>query len=101
VNAWEIAGNDSVESAHNYQFSAVFLGKITKCKKFNFNKNTSMPQYRTTRPFIQRLNFFDFFKKKLKLPPKPADKKMGDCVLGRKPRIRTGKISQTGAWMLS
>jgi hypothetical protein len=38
VNTWKIAGNDCVESPDNGQLSAVFLSKITKCKKFSFNK---------------------------------------------------------------
>ena len=37
MDAGEIAGNDSVESSDDSQLAAVFLSKITKCKKFNFN----------------------------------------------------------------
>jgi hypothetical protein len=37
MNTREIAGYDRVESAYNGQFPAVFLGKITKSKKFSFN----------------------------------------------------------------
>jgi hypothetical protein len=40
MNARKIAGYDCVESPDNSQLSAVFLGKITKGKKFSFNKNT-------------------------------------------------------------
>ena len=38
MNARKITRNNCVESSDNCQFSAVFLGKIAKCKKFNFNR---------------------------------------------------------------
>jgi hypothetical protein len=41
MDAGKIPGNDCVESSDNCQFSAVFLGKITKCKKLDFNNITS------------------------------------------------------------
>ena len=37
VNTRKIAGYDCVESAYNRKLSAVFLGKIAKCKQFSFN----------------------------------------------------------------
>ena len=37
VNAGEVAGNDGIKSSHNSQLAAVFLGKITKGKKFYFH----------------------------------------------------------------
>lgn len=37
MDTWKIAGNDGVERSDNSQLAAVFLGKITKCKKLNFN----------------------------------------------------------------
>jgi len=41
MNAWKITGNYCVESPDNGQLAAVFLRKITKGKKFNFDKDTS------------------------------------------------------------
>jgi hypothetical protein len=45
MNAGKITGNDSIESPHNSQLAAAFLGKITKCKKFNFNKTPLYYEY--------------------------------------------------------
>jgi hypothetical protein len=44
MNAGKVTGNNRIESADNRQFSAVFLGEITECKKFYFNL---IPQYLT------------------------------------------------------
>jgi hypothetical protein len=42
MDAGKIAGDDRVESSDNGQLASVFLGKIAKGKKLDFNNSTSI-----------------------------------------------------------